>query len=195
MGTNAVITTGASRHSFVRSPQVKSEECMGMLRLILIIIISTTCLMEEDVTDVSSHTNHHSAQRPREGKQFVGLGWRLMEASRNNLENHREFGRQNVEAMIEARSKFWNRINEAMERDQLVTADSRTALANRFQRVRNMMHVAQQRDEQRRQQSMAAIHHMMSSVGNRYRRAQDTGTKLSNAFNPLTYINYWMNYT
>ena len=52
-----------------------------------------------------------------------------------------------------------------MERDQLVTADSRTALANRFQRVRNMMHAAQQRDEQRRQQSMAAIHHMMSSVG------------------------------
>ena len=31
---------------------------------------------------------------------FLGL----MEASRNNLENHREFGRQNVEAMIEARS-------------------------------------------------------------------------------------------
>ena len=43
---------------------------MGMLRLILIIIISTTCLMEEDVADVSSHTNHHSGEQMMHGCLF-----------------------------------------------------------------------------------------------------------------------------
>ena len=124
-----------------------------------------------------------------------------MEASRNNLEDERHFGKQNVESMIEARSSkviylifflvlvflllgFWNKINEAMERDQLNTADSRNDLANRFQRLRNMMRTAEQRDETRRQKNMAAIHHMMSSMS----------SMSSHAFDPRTYVNFWRNY-
>ena len=124
-----------------------------------------------------------------------------MEASRNNLEDERHFGKQNVESMIEARSSkviyllsflvlvflllgFWNKINEAMERDQLNTADSRNDLANRFQRLRNMMRTAEQRDETRRQKNMAAIHHMMSSMS----------SMSSHAFDPRTYVNFWRKY-
>merc|ERR1719468_192823 len=149
------------------------------LRHILLLILSPNCLSEQDVS--SSHIDEYSAQRSREAKQLVGLGWRLMEASRNNLENHRHFGKQNVESMIEARSRFWNKITDAMERDQLNTADSRNDLANRFQRLRNMMRTAEQRDENRRQQNMEAIHHMMSSMG----------SMSTQAFNPRTYINFW----
>ena len=124
-----------------------------------------------------------------------------MEASRNNLEDERHFGKQNVESMIEARSSkvylpsllhgfsfltlgFWNKINQAMERDQLNTADSRNDLANRFQRLRNMMRTAEQRDENRRQKNMEAIHHMMSSMS----------SMSSHALDPRTYVNFWRKY-
>ena len=123
-----------------------------------------------------------------------------MEASRNNLEADRQFGQQNVESMIEARaskyafygalyysvsfSGFWNKINQAMERDQLVTADNRNDLANRFQRLRNMMRTAEARDESRRQHNMEAIHHMMSSMS----------SMSTHAFNPRTYVNFWRKY-
>ena len=117
------------------------------------------------------------------------------------MEDERHFGKQNVESMIEARSSkviyllsflvlvflllgFWNKINEAMERDQLNTADSRNDLANRFQRLRNMMRTAEQRDETRRQKNMAAIHHMMSSMS----------SMSSHAFDPRTYVNFWRKY-
>ena len=125
-----------------------------------------------------------------------------MEASRNKLEADRQFGHQNVESMIEARaskcalfvalyciiaflfSGFWNKINQAMERDQLTTADNRNDLANRFQRLRNMMGTAEARDESRRQQNMEAIHHMMSSMS----------SMSSHAFDPRTYVNFWRKY-
>ena len=126
-----------------------------------------------------------------------------MEASRNNLEADRQFGQQNVESMIEARaskyafsvalylylalflfSGFWNKINQAMERDQLATADSRNDLANRFQRLRNMVRTAEARDESRRQHNMEAIHHMMSSMS----------SMSTHAFNPRTYVNFWRKY-
>ena len=116
------------------------------------------------------------------------------------MENERHFGKQNVESMIEARSSkdlpsllhgfsfltlgFWNKINQAMERDQLNTADSRNDLANRFQRLRNMMRTAEQRDENRRQKNMEAIHHMMSSMS----------SMSSHAFDPRTYVNFWRKY-
>ena len=123
-----------------------------------------------------------------------------MEASRNNLEADRQFGQQNVESMIEARaskyafsdalyysvsfSGFWNKINQAMERDQLATADSRNDLSNRFQRLRNMVRTAEARDESRRQHNMEAIHHMMSSMS----------SMSTHAFNPRTYVNFWRKY-
>merc|ERR1712241_77592 len=100
----------------------------------------------------------------RDGRQLAGLGWRLIQASRNAEERDRTLGQRNVEIIKKARRDFWDRIHLAREREELLQEDNRSSLANRFNGVRLALNTAMARDEGRRRENKEALHHMMETM-------------------------------
>merc|ERR1719510_1499994 len=94
----------------------------------------------------------------RNGRQLAGLGWRLIEASREAEERDKEMGQRNVEFIKTARRDFFGRLGLAIEREELLHE------ANRFNGVRDVLNNAMERDDRRRRENAVALHHMMEVI-------------------------------
>merc|ERR1719510_141042 len=100
----------------------------------------------------------------RNGRQLAGLGWRLVEASREAEERDKELGQRNIQFLKTARRDFWGRLGLAIEREELLHEDNRNNLANRFNGVRSVLNNAMARDQRRRRENAVALHDMMEVI-------------------------------
>merc|ERR1719245_698607 len=126
---------------------------MKEIALLLLIILT-----------LNGETVEEDGGAARDGRQLAGLGWRLIQASRNAEERDKTLGQRNVEVIKKARRDFWDRINLAMEREELQQEDNRSSLATRFHGVRRALNTAMARDEGRRRENKEALHHMMETM-------------------------------
>merc|ERR1711953_50349 len=127
-------------------------ETMKEVALILLLVI---------LTQAEDRPGNSEGKAGRNGRQLAGLGWRLIEASREAEQRDKELGQRNMALIKTARRDFWARLGLAIEREELLHEDNRNNLANRFNGVREALNNAMARDERRRRENAAALHQMM----------------------------------